>query len=141
MMLRLEIPNSDPSLRGGIIKKWHKSEGETVRFGEEVCTLTYSNFAVLRRTGRATLLVGRRRHKIKGGVEAREGKVKVDVVLTTSEPGILQKIARSEGEEFLVGDVIGVVSTTEAAETINGDWMEFPAVRLTANMSSGSEQY
>lgn len=140
MMLRLEIPSADPSLLGGTIKKWHKSEGESVLFGEEVCTLTYNNFAVLRRTSRASLLAGRKQKKLKGGLEPRDGKVLVDVVLTTSDPGVLQKIARSEGEEFSVGDIIGVVSTG-SDESIQGDWQEFPPVRLTANMSSGTEQY
>jgi pyruvate/2-oxoglutarate dehydrogenase complex dihydrolipoamide acyltransferase (E2) component len=139
--MRVEVPNSDPSLRGGTIKTWHKTEGEFVNFGEEICTLAYSDFAVLRRTGRASLLAGRKRRKIKGGLESRDGMVLVDVILTSSDPGVLQKIFKTEGEEFLVGDVIGVVTTSDSSEAVGEDWHEYPPIRLIANMATGTEQY
>lgn len=140
MILRLEVPNSDPSLTGGQVKKWHKNIGDRIGFGEEVCTLAYSDFAVLRRTARATLLSGKKRSRIKGGVEAREGMVLVDVVLTSSDKGILKEIVKKEGEPFVVGDDLGVVVTDED-EVVQEGWADSPTMRITANMSSGPEQY
>lgn len=141
MILRFEVPITNPSLTGGTVKEWHKSEGDQIGFGEELCTISFDEFAVLRRTARATLLAGRKSRNLKSQLESRDGKVLLNVVVSSAEQGTLGKILLGPGERFSAGDTLAVVSTAP----LNGDslpenWSESPAMRVVANTSTNSEQ-
>jgi pyruvate/2-oxoglutarate dehydrogenase complex dihydrolipoamide acyltransferase (E2) component len=140
MILRLEIPITNPSLTGGTIKEWHKSEGDAIGFSEDVCTISFDQFAVLRRTGRATLLAGRKSKNLKSQLESREGKVLMDVVVSSAEQATLEKILMKPGDRFHVGDTLAVVSTGPTnGELQPEDWGGSPTMRVVANTSADPE--
>jgi pyruvate/2-oxoglutarate dehydrogenase complex dihydrolipoamide acyltransferase (E2) component len=140
MILRLEIPITNPSLTGGTIKEWHKSEGDAIGFSEDVCTISFDQFAVLRRTARATLLAGRKSKNLKSQRESREGKVLMDVVVSSAEQATLEKILMKPGDRFHVGDTLAVVSTGPTnGELQPEDWGGSPTMRVVANTSADPE--
>ncbi len=134
MITKLEVPAVDGAMQGGKVLRWHKREGDTIAFGEDICELAIDEFAVLRRTARATLLTRRRRDKLKSDLETREG-VYFEVVVTSSDTGVLRKIVAEEGVRIGVGDLLAV-ATTDADEPLDGDadrWREAPALRVVVN--------
>lgn len=140
MILRLEIPMTNPSLTGGVLKEWHKDEGDRIGFGEDLCTVSFDEFAVLRRTARATLLAGRKNKNLKSQLESRDGKVLLHVVVSSAEPGTLEKILLAPGDRFAVTDTIGVVSTSPTDGQLNPeDWNDSPTMRVAANTSADTE--
>lgn len=137
MILRLEVPLTNPSLTGGTVKEWHKAEGDVIGFGDEVCTVAYDQFAALRRTARATLLAGRRNKKLKSNLESRTGKVLTDIVVSAAEQGVLGKILMGPGERFTIGDTLAVISTTPTDHfPIPSDLTELATMRVETNASA-----
>lgn len=137
MILRLEVPLTNPSLTGGTVKEWHKAEGDLIGFGDEVCTVAYDEFAVLRRTARATLLAGRRSKKLKSNLESRTGKVLTDIVVSAAEQGVLGKILMGPGERFTIGDTLAVISTTPTSHyPIPNNLTELATMRVETNASA-----
>jgi len=130
----LAMPLIDPSLRGGSIVRWVKKTGDPIAFGDEICIVGLDDFAVLRRTARATLLAGRKRKKLKSRLERRSGKVLVQVALTASDRGILGRILKEAGAPVAIGDVLGVV-VSEEGEPIRSEseWLDAPRFRVVAN--------
>lgn len=134
MITKLEVPAVDPSMVGGKMLRWRKREGDAIAFGEEICELAVDQFAVLRRTGRATLLTGRRRNKLKSDLEAREG-VYFEVVVMSREQGFLRKIVAGEGQRIAIGDLLAVITTAEEDELVGNldSWGAAPALRVVVN--------
>lgn len=134
------MPN--PSLRGGLVKEWHKSVGDDITFGEEVCTIAFDDFAALRRTARATLLSGKKRTNLKSKLEHRRGKVLLEMVVTSAEQGTVGKIIAEPGTRFAVGDTLALITTggDEVLASAN-DWSDRPAMRVVANDANNSEHF
>lgn len=140
MILRLEVPLTNPSLTGGTVKEWHKAEGDSIGFGDEVCTVAYDQFVALRRTARATLLSGRKAKGLKSSLESRTGKVLMDVVVSAAEQGVLGKILMGPGDRFAVGDTLAVMSTTPIDDyTFPDDLDELATMRVETNASADPE--
>lgn len=140
MILRVEVPLTNPSLTGGTVKAWHKSEGDTIGFGDEVCTVSYDEFVALRRTARATLLSGRKAKGLKSSLESRSGKVLMDIIVSAAEQGVLGKILMSPGDRFAVGDTLAVMSTEPIDEfTVPDDLSELATMRVETNTSADPE--
>lgn len=140
MILRLEVPLTNPSLTGGTVKYWHKAEGEVIGFGDEVCTVAYDEFVALRRTARATLLSGRKAKGLKSSLESRTGKVLMGVVVSAAEQGVLGKILMGPGERFVVGDTLAVLSTREIDDfTVPDNLAELATMRVETNTSADPE--
>jgi pyruvate/2-oxoglutarate dehydrogenase complex dihydrolipoamide acyltransferase (E2) component len=139
MILKLEMPTVDQSLRGGRIVAWYKNEGDPIAFGDEICKLAIDEFAVLRRTARATLLSGRRRKKLKDDLEVRQGKVYLEVELRSSDQGVLRKHLVHEGEPLAHGDLLAVVVTEDHGELTEGEqqWRNAPSFRVVVNVAGG----
>lgn len=141
MILKLDMPLINPSLRGGKLKTWHKAEGESIGFGDDLCTVSIDDFAVLRRTGRATLLTGKKRKRLKDDLESRSG-IMVNVVVTASDQGVMQRILRQAGDQVAIGDTLALVSTGESnGASLPTEWDDAPQMRVVGNVASGSEQY
>lgn len=136
MIMRLDMPNVDPSLRGGKVTRWLKQEGDTFGFGDVLCEVAVDEFAVLRRTARATKLTGRRRRKLKSDLEIREGKVYLELAITSADQGVLRKILIDHGAPATIGDTLAVVSTMDHGELTGSEaeWKGAPEMRSTANM-------
>lgn len=140
MILLLEVPLTNPSLTGGTIKEWHKAEGDAIGFGDEVCTVAYDQFAVLRRTARATLLTGRKAKSLKSNLESRTGKVLMNVVVSAAEQGVLGKILMDPGDRFVVGDALAVISTKPLNDyLVPHDLTELSTMRVETNSSADPE--
>lgn len=140
MILRLEVPLTNPSLTGGTVKEWHKAEGDLIGFGDEVCTVAYDQFVALRRTARATLLSGRKAKGLKSDLESRTGKVLMDVVVSAAERGVLGKILMGPGDRFAVGDTLAVMSTKPTDDyTVPDDLGELATMRVETNTSADPE--
>jgi pyruvate/2-oxoglutarate dehydrogenase complex dihydrolipoamide acyltransferase (E2) component len=140
MITKLAVPVVDPSMQGGKVLRWHKREGDAIAFGDALCELAVDEFAVLRRTARATLLARGRRGKLKNDLEQREG-VYFEVVLTSSDHGVLRKILAKEGDRIALGDLLAVVTTADHGE-LNGsaaDWGAAPDMRVVVNKKSDEE--
>ena len=142
MLMKLEMPLIDPSLRGGKVVRWLKREGDTFGFGDEICILAVDEFAALRRTARATLLSGRRRRSLKSDLEVRQGKVYLQVVLTSSDGGVMRRIVADDGDPIAVGDLLAVVSTTDngALDGTVDDWESAPTMRIAANVLQDEDE-
>ncbi|HSF87483.1 MAG TPA: hypothetical protein VLG28_17730 [Acidimicrobiia bacterium] len=137
MILRLEMPKVDQSLRSGRVVTWYKEEGDPIAFGEEICKLAIDEFAVLRRTARATLLSGKRRKKLKDDLEVRQGKVYLEIELRSSDQGVLRKQIAKEGEPIANGDLLAVVATDDHGELTEGEqqWRDAPSFRVVVNVA------
>ena len=141
MIMRVEMPSVDASLRSGRIARWHKAEGDSIRFGEPICDVAVEEFAVLRRTARATLLTGRRRKKLKSDLETREGKVYLEVTITSSDTGVLHKQLVALGEPVVIGQTVAIASTPDHAGPIGTpeDWQSAPPMRVVINVVGGDD--
>lgn len=139
MIQRLEMPTMDQSMRGGRVIAWYKHEGDPIAFGDEICKLAIDEFAVLRRTARATLLSGRRRKKLKSDLEVRQGKVYLEVELTSSDQGVLRKQIAREGDPLASGDLLAVVASEDhgALTESEDQWRAAPAFRVVVNVAGG----
>jgi len=137
---KLEVPAVDPSMHGGRVLRWHKREGDPIGFGDVICELAVDEFAVLRRTARATLLARGRRNKLKSDLEQREG-VYFEVALVSSDQGVLRKIVAHEGDRIVIGDLLGVVTSADHGELTGSaaDWRGAPAVRVVANKTADDD--
>ncbi len=136
MIMKLEMPLIDPSLRGGKVVRWNFAEGDSFGFGDELCVVAVDEFAVLRRTARATLLSGKKRKELKSDLEVRGGKVFVQVSLTSSDSGVLAAIVAGEGDPVVTGSLLAVTSTHDhgPVEGDVEDWKKASGLRVVANM-------
>lgn len=142
MILKVEMPTHDQSLRGGRVLRWHKAEGDQIGFGEDICDVAIDEFAVLRRTGRATLLSGRRRKKLKDDLEVREGKVYLEMTITSSDQGVLARVVAGEGDSISLGDTLGLVSTNgEAVEGPTEQWSDATPMRVVVNVLDDDDDF
>ncbi len=141
MWMKLEMPLINPSLRGGHILRWNKRLGDRFEFGDVLCTVVLDEFAALRRTGRATLLSGKRRNNLRSDLEVREGKVSLQAELVSSDRGIVHEIVADDGDHIKVGDILAVVTTGEydGDETNVGMLTKMPIMRVAANLSTDNE--
>jgi pyruvate/2-oxoglutarate dehydrogenase complex dihydrolipoamide acyltransferase (E2) component len=142
MIIRLDMPLIDPSLRGGHVARWSKAVGDEIAFGEEICVVDLDDFAVLRRTARATLLAGRRRNKLKSDLETRSGKVLLKVSITSSDSGVLRKIVKEEGDEIAIGDTMAIVASPDHGDIgTEEQWAEAPAMRVVPNTVADGDYF
>lgn len=142
MILRLEMPLIDPSLRGGRVARWRKAEGDRINFGDELCVVALDEFAALRRTARATLLAGRRRKRLKSDLEVREGKVFIEISITSSDQGVMRKILKGEGDPIVIGDTMAIVASADDRDAaIPADWAGAPVMRVVANHAGGHSDF
>ncbi len=136
MIMRLEMPMIDASLLSGRLVRWRKMEGEEFSFGDILCEISLEEFAALRGNKSATALSGRGRWGRSGRsrVEVREGKVRLDVAVSTADSGRVRKLVAAEGEVVQVGALLAVVSTSDHGDIgSSGDWASAPPLRTATN--------
>lgn len=142
MIIKLEMPLIDPSLRGGHVVQWSKAVGDDIGFGDEICVVALDEFAALRRTARATLLAGKRRDKLKSDLEVRDGKVFLQVAITSSEPGVLRQIIKEQNAPIAIGDTMAIVSTHDHGDLDQeADWDSAPVMRVVTNPVGGDDDF
>ncbi len=114
MILKVQVPAADAAFRSGVVAKWHKQEGDTVLFGDDLCDVAIDQFMALQRTKRAALLGSAsklRRRRIKDAYDLRDGRGVVHMRLTSAEGGVvLGKIIIAEGGRVDIGGVVGILA-------------------------------
>ncbi len=140
MIMRLAMPALDASLRSGRVTRWLKEEGDSFGFGVVLCEVALDEFVALRRTARATLLSGRKARKLRSTVEVREGKVLLEVGVTSAEAGTMRKVLAAEGAAVAIGELLAVVSSTGEEDLGSEEsWTSAPPLRCTANVISSDD--
>lgn len=114
MLLKLSVPVGDAAFEAGFVAKWHKSEGDTIGFGDDICDISIDEFMALQRTKRATLLGSTskwRQRRIKDGYDRREGRGLVTIRITSSESGVkVGRIFVPVGGRIKIGTVIAALT-------------------------------
>ncbi len=113
MLLKLSVPVADAAFEAGYVSAWHKSEGDAIGFGDDICDISIDEFMALQRTKRATLLGSTSKwpqRKVKDGYDRREGRGLVTIRLTSSETGVkVGKILVPVGGRIKIGTIIGTL--------------------------------
>ena len=114
MVFKLVMPRVDPLMKGGVVSKWHKTEGDRVDYGEDLfdvsIELTMPAFA---RSFEHTIRL------LKEGGTLRDKGVAVDrtIILvarvTSSDVGILRRIETKEGAYRDVGSLLAILSSEQ----------------------------
>jgi pyruvate/2-oxoglutarate dehydrogenase complex dihydrolipoamide acyltransferase (E2) component len=134
MKMRLEMPLVDASFRGGKVVTWHVSEGDQIDLGAELCTVALDEFAVLRRTSRATLLARGRRRRLRGGMEVRTGKVVAEAMIRASDRAVVRAITKAPGDPVATGDLLAIVSTSGDEDAGSNGWDSARPMRVVATL-------
>ena len=141
MILKVTVPAADAAFRGGFISAWHKREGDTIGFGDDLCDVAIDEFMSLQRTKRATLLGSTsklRTRRVKDAYDLREGRGQVIVRLTSAESGVLLgKVIVAEGERVEIGSLIALMSGSDGDSS--GDIESAPDARIAVNMPDAED--
>ena len=141
MILKVTVPAADAAFRGGYIVAWHKIEGDSIDFGDDLCDIAIDEFMSLQRTKRATLLGSTsklRQRRVKDAYDLREGRGQVTVRLTSAESGVLLgKILVAEGERVEIGSLVALMSGPDG--DVSGDIESAPDARVAVNMPDAED--
>jgi hypothetical protein len=134
MILRCEMPVLELGALSTRMIRWHKSEGEEVAYGDELCDAMVEEIQMVDRTQRASsLLGGRSKRKM---AKAKEGPARTKdtnyvVRVISSDVGYLRRICAAEGEILASGQNLAVL-TSESQEDmpseIDGAWPVFRVI-------------
>lgn len=113
MILALEMPSVDASVRAVRLARWHKREGDCVTFGEPLCDVSVEEAERLYTVGSATTLAPilvqddwtHDRHYYQ--VDDMDYRVRV----IASDTGYLRHIAAFEGDVIGPGGTLAILST------------------------------
>jgi hypothetical protein len=130
MLLKLLLPYYDRSVEEGVIRAWHKKEGDWVNYGDDLFDLDVEELRHMR-----NMPSGRRQVEMMSGpqalarlrrlnelmmkpIEPNEGayeRITAHVVLrvTSSDAGVLRRIRAPEGQRRKVGDLLALLATDE----------------------------
>jgi len=141
MILKVTIPAADAAFRGGFIIAWHKREGDTIEFGDDLCDVAIDEFMSLQRTKRATLLGStskKRTRRVKDAYDLREGRGQVTVRLTSAEHGVLLgKVIVPEGGRVEIGSLVALMSGSDG--DVSGDIESAPDARIAVNLPDAED--
>ena len=135
------MPYISKDIDCGTIVLWHKSEGETVSFGEPLFDIEIGVVRRLRRVRSARRLSAlKHTHQEPKGesVVGSRSDVAVAVQIVASGNGYLRRIERVEGEGVEVGQLVAVLSSsaTESLDNVEDTLSEF---RVVSNLLESSE--
>ena len=130
MLLKLLLPYYDRSVEEGIIRTWHKKEGDWVNYGDDLLDLEVEELLHMR-----TMPSGRRQVEMLTGPQALARLRRLDDLMmqpitppegayerisahcilrvTSSDAGLLRCIRAAEGQRRKVGDLLAVLATDD----------------------------
>src|SRR5262249_46864094 len=130
MLLKMLLPYYDRSVQGGVIRAWHKKEGEWVNYGDALFDLEINKLRHIR-----TMQSGQRQVELmpSPGALGRLQGVKemllrprdpgegayetipagIPMLVTSSDAGLLLRICAAVGEKRQVGDLVALLATEE----------------------------
>lgn len=141
MFFKLVMPSVDPLMKGGIVGKWHKREGEHVHYGDDLVDVHVEIMMTV--LDRGTMEQRIRLLKDGGSVRdedlasiASERALMLVARVTSSDVGTLRRIETKEGAYEGVGGVLAVLSSEDhgAAEPRDEDLREATEFRVVVNL-------
>ena len=141
MLLKLVMPSVDRLMRGGVIGKWHKSEGDHVGYGDDLLdlnaeiTMNVLDNGTMEQRIRLLKNGGSVRDEDLAGI-ANEKTLVLAARVTASDSGTLSRIDAREGTYREVGGMLAVLSTDDAgrATPADEDLTEASEFRVVANL-------
>ncbi len=120
MALRLVVPDLPNRVKRLEVRRWLKSAGDDVQFGDEICELEiceYTSFSRDARVGSATATHAHTYTAVGGRV-----------MVTASDRGRLLEVLAKPGDRLEVGSVLARIASGDGAPTPDGDDLTFHAV-------------
>jgi multidrug efflux pump subunit AcrA (membrane-fusion protein) len=130
MLLKLLLPYYDRSVDGGVIRAWHKKEGDWVNYGDDLFDLEVEEVRHMRQ-----MPAGKRQVELMTSPRALDRLLRVKelmmepiqphedayqkitahglIRITSSDAGLLRSIRVRAGERRRVGDLLAVLATDE----------------------------
>ena len=141
MYFKLLMPSVDHLMKGGIIAKWHKAEGDIVGYGDDLFDIQVElMMSVLDRGSmkqRIRLLKdgGVVREEVLAGI-ADEKALNLVARITSSDAGVLRRIEVREGDYAAVGGLLAVLEAGEqgAANVLDEKLQGVSEFRVVANL-------
>lgn len=139
MFFKLLMPSVDRLMKGGIVGKWHKNEGDHVDYGDDLVDVKVE---LMMRTPQRSLDQDIRLLLDGGSVRDRDlasvagdGAIMV-VCVTSSDVGVLRRIEVKEGAYGEAGSLLAVLSTEDHGSTnpLDEDLREASEFRVVANL-------
>ena len=121
MFFKLLMPSMDRLMKGGVVGKWHKMEGDHVGYGDDLVDVRFEIVM--------TVLEGSLEQKIRqskdygssGSKERESRRIETPMTLvarvTSSDTGVLRRIEAGEGEYRDVGGLLAVFSSEDGGFT------------------------
>jgi hypothetical protein len=135
LKLILPVPEADRSIRRVSVLKWHKSEGDTVTYGDALCDVWVEE-------GQRLYRGAWRPDRVLGFLAKRSASryirspKNVGLCITSSDVGVLRAICAREGTKVEVGGLLAML-TTEEGEYVghpDGQSAEASTFRVLANV-------
>jgi len=142
MFFKLVMPSVDPLMKGGIVGKWYKAEGDRVEYGDDLVEvkveLTISAIGIDGALEQNIRLI-KDSGSIRDNYLARVTVPKAIVLvarLTSSDVGVLRRIEIKEGTYGEVGSLLAILSTEDRGVTnpLDEDLREASEFRIVANL-------
>lgn len=122
MFFKLVMPSVDRLMKGGVVGKWYKAEGDRVDYGDDLLDVKVElTMSVLDRGS-----MEQRIRLLKDGGSVRDNDL-ADITneralmlimrVTSSDAGILRRIDAKEGHYGEVGSLLAVLSTEDHGST------------------------
>ena len=141
MFFKLVMPSVDRLMKGGVVGKWHKTEGDHVDYGDDLVDVKVElTMSVL---DRGSLEQGIRLLKDIGSVRdtdladfTNERGLILIARVTSSDVGVLRRIETKEGAYGEVGCLLAILSTEEHGPTnpLDEELREASEFRVVANV-------
>lgn len=120
--MQVSVPIADSSFRAGTVTEWHVKEGDTISFGDDLCSIAIDQFMALRRTKRAVLLgstTRRRKRRVSDGYSFRDGRGETHMTLKSAETNVtVGRILVDVGDRAAVGEPLAVLVVGEVPATL-----------------------
>ena len=110
MLLKLVMPYFDRSAERGSVTRWHKSEGEWVRYGDTLLDVRIETVRFLKRSGTPRSILSESPHPEETySTSGWDWLMRV----TSSDVAVLRRIHAPEGSSWEIGGLLAVLNTEE----------------------------
>ena len=131
MRFKLVMPYIDRTAKRGSITKWHKAQGDRVGYGDDLLDMKIEEIEVLRRSTTPKSILANINPKDTYSCDRWEWFVR----LTSSDMGVLRRIAVREGTLLEAGDLLAVLTTddSESLEGTDEEWADASDFRVVVD--------
>lgn len=141
MFFKLVMPAVDRLMKGGVVAKWHKTEGDHVDYGDDLVdvkvelAMSELERGPLKQGFGLSTDVGSGRDTNPADLANERGLILI-VRITSSDVGVLRRIEAKEGAYGEVGGLLAILSTEEHGPTdsLDEELREASEFRVVANV-------